>query len=440
MKHDVLTIHASDHDQCLARLRAEVVDGVDSSGVAALVGTAVHRVAESIALEVAEHPAIDQREIASRVFKQEVRRLAIPPAGVVDGLRILDKVLAFDSRIKLHAEPGWNSRPEVKWALDVDLNPFDWIVDPNTGEGAWRDEDGNPPTLSILAAGTMDLEMWTTGDEAGRLRDYKTIRAFRGPDHAFEDFQLRLYTFAEFIRRPAMQECNTGFSMLRHGYETTADFVRGDEWAWSTETQLRAIRDQRERAVESDEWPETPGPWCKYCPIAHKCVKVEAMRAQGEMPPDLPHAEIINRWKALQALADEYEEAAKAPFQDEHHDAPVLLGDARGTAFGWKDTQAWALVGDYEQTMERLRMLVPDAAWPTVFAENFRFVTEGNLPSRVKKVLGDLRVREDVRDSIVLPLTKPMLTTFRPEIPKPGIAEDATRDVIDAAIDDFLGG
>ena len=119
-RHPFLELHASDRDQCLSRLRAEL-DGAGHSGLAADIGTAVHRVAEAVTLELLEHPAADAREVAQATLKTVIRELDLPPAGIVDALEILDKALAYDSRIRLGVEPGWSGKPEVRWALDADL-------------------------------------------------------------------------------------------------------------------------------------------------------------------------------------------------------------------------------------------------------------------------------------------------------------------------------
>jgi hypothetical protein len=243
----------------------------------------------------------------------------------------------------------------------------------------------------------------------------KTERAFRDADDAFEDWQSRLYVFAALQMFPEAQVVEFRFGMLRHGYFARAEFMRGDPWQWTVKTRLRAIREQRERAVASNVWPETPGPWCGWCPIMHRCASLEAVRAVGTVPPDLDVAELARRWKGLTKLADDYGDEVKARFQ--LRDDAVPLGDAKGTVLGLKPVAGWSCVHEYEETLERVRELVPAGAWPTVFAENFRFIYETHFASKVQKVLKSLKVSDDVMDSIVVPVTKTQLTTFRPDPP-----------------------
>lgn len=443
MRHPLLELHASDKDQCLARFKA-TMDGADTTGLPALVGTAVHRVAEAVTLELMEHAAADPREIAAAAFKRAVRDLDLPPAGVVDGLAILDRVLAFDSRIALRVEMGWSGRPEFRWAIDEEFK----VVEP-CAECVQGLIDPLPPTpckacggtgwsRPTLAAGTIDLIEWTSTRRKLRVTDWKTERGFRSADDAFEDWQARLYVYAALQHFPEAQTVEFRFGMLRHGYHARAEFVRGDPWQWSVEVRLRAMREQREQAVEENSWPETPGPWCEWCPIMHRCAALECLRASGAVPPDLEPDEMARRWKALQRLAGEYEAAVKARFEEDGHDEPIPLGDTRGTVLGFKPVQGWSLVHDYAETIERVRDLVPEGAWAQTFAENFRFVTEANFPARVRGVLRDLRVTEDVTDTIVIPVTKTQLTTFCPDPPAHGAP--ATLDEADELIDDIFGG
>lgn len=421
MRHDPLEIHASDRDECLARFKAEVVDGLDSVNSAGKVGTAIHRVAEAVTLELIEHPMAAARDVAAAEFFRAAKELDIPPGGVVDGLAIMDRVLAFDSRIALRVEMGWSGRPEVRWALDGEFK----IVEPCGNCGGTVPDELAPPCRNCathfgwsrptLAAGTIDLLEWTSTKLNLRVTDWKTERGFRDADDAFEDWQARLYVFAALQMYPEAQTVEFRFGMLRHGYFARAEFLRGDPWQWTVETRLRAIREQRERAVSSNVWPETPGPWCGWCPIMHRCASLAAVREAGTVPPDLALAELARRWKGLTKLANDYGDEVTARFTE--RDDAVPLGDAKGTVLGYKPTAGWSCVHEYDETIARVRDLVPAGAWPTVFAENFRWVYEAHFASKVQKVLKALKVSEDVMDTIVVPVTKTQLTTFRPDPP-----------------------
>ena len=447
-RHPFLELHASDRDQCLSRLRAEL-DGAGHSGLAADIGTAVHRVAEAVTLELLEHPAADAREVAQATLKTVIRELDLPPAGIVDALEILDKVLAYDSRIRLGVEPGWSGKPEVRWALDADMEivpPCDHTLGEILACADGAKAEAQPVACArcrahpgwsrpTLAAGTIALLVWN--GTALRVSDYKSERGFRSPDNAFEDWQARLYCLAAFAMFPEARTCEFRFVMLRHSYNATADFVRGDPWAWSVETRLRAMREQRERAVAEQRFPETPGPWCSWCVRMHVCGALDALRTQGTVPEDSNPPELARRWKALQRLTGEYEKHVEALFEDHERDEPIVLGDARGSVLGWKPTQAWELVEDYESTLARLRDFVPAEAWQTTWETHFRFCLEKDFAGRVRKVLKDLRVTEDVLDTFVLPIAKPMLKVFVPEVTAAAVAP--TLEDVDELVDRYFG-
>jgi hypothetical protein len=443
VRHDFLTIHASDPHACLACAKAKILDGLDTEGEPAKTGTAVHRVAETVAHEVAERPLADVHEIARAELKTQSRVLKMSAGAVVDAAAMLRACLALDSRVTLWPRMGWSGRPEWKWALDEDLE----VVEPCGacgGDGPNGDQD-TPPCSTCngtgwsrptLAAGTIDLAEWVDSGRGGLAwRDYKTtVQMFSATD-AFESFQVRLYGVSLFRRFPEAQRGEGGFSMLRHGYVALADFVRGDLWEEQTVEQVRAEREVRRGAVETGLFPETPGLDCHYCPVLLKCQTARryaemGAEAIGALAPD----EAARAWLAAKAIAARLEKFVRAHV--EATGLPIALRDPHGNVLGFKEVEGKETLLSYESTMEALRTFgMTDA----MFVDHFRFVAPNHFAARVRKVASEiLRLDRETLERLVVPVTKTEFTTYVPApLPKPVALMDGDElfDHIDKLLD-----
>lgn len=421
MRHDILECHQSDPSECLAAFKAKVIDGLDTPGDPAKIGTLVHKVAERLAVAKSGEAFADVFAIARDVIRTEGLRLALSPAALVDAVEIVEAILGDGSRINLWPEMGWQGEAESRWGLRLDTSKGDegtfvYVADPSE---------------PCYAAGTIDLLEWSPGGAVVRVRDWKTSRQKFSGDDAWESFQARLYAYAMLRRFPEAKSIEFTYGMLRHGYYSRpVDFVRGDPWEWGVETRLRATREQRERALASGSWPESAGPWCSYCPIRWKCASFLAVVAMGDEVPDEWDARTI----AL-ALG-----AAKIAVRDlgkrarsivEQTQRPIVLDSTTGLALGFKPTNSLETVLTYEQTMDRLRVYGMTKAQEI---EHFRFVASNHYAARVKKVASDvLRIGREELESLVVPIADVEFTTFTPD-PVPEEDRPVTLD----EIDDFL--
>lgn len=417
MKHPILEIHASDHDQCLRRLHAEIVDGKDTGSEAASVGTAVHRVAEQISLFRAEFPMGDIGDVATRALAAAREDLKMSAGAVLDAAEIVASLLAEDSRMDVGIAMGWNGVPEAKWSLvDVD--------------GGLEYREGHVD--GAVAAGTIDLLEWS-GNEA-RVTDWKTKRQMLSSEDAWQDWQPRLYAYAVLRKFPDVDRVTFRYGMLRHRYYAQAEFLRGDPWEWGVERTLAAIRQEREGAAASGQWAERLGSWCAHCPIMWKC---EALRKAAEDGTTvigvLPPAELAARGLAMEKAAEKLRQAAEAVVVE--GEAGLPLGDAKGTHFGFKPGEGLVLVKGYDETLAELRRI---GMTREMEVEHFRHCLEHHLPGRVKKVMSALRVpKGDVLwDTLLMPITKFTVTAYVPE-PKES-ADTLSADEFDARVRNYF--
>ena len=423
MKHPVLETHQSDAVGCLARFKAEVIDGVDSHGEAAKVGTVLHRVAEGLSTWRVDRAAADPTTMAFTLLREQALLLKLSPAAVADAVSILETVLAPDSRLSLWARPGRNGVAEMRWGL---------YPHPESGELVATDDAD--PEREFYAAGTIDLLEWTGGAAGVTVTDWKTTLVMLSAEDAWQSWQGRLYAYA-VLRLPGFEraeEVTFRLALLRHGYAVEAVFRRGDPWERGVEERLASIRASRERALASGVWEETLGPWCAWCPVMGRCEAQKAAAAQGEEALaglDLPTA--ARTMLGLEARAKVLRKRVRAAV--EKTGDPVPLEDPHGTVLGFVPTQGWETVQSYEQTIDALRLYgLTDAQ----FVEHFRFVAPNHWPSRVRKVLKqELGADEGTIDSLVIPVTKSEFTTYVPE----RVLESARPATIED-LDRLLGG
>lgn len=421
MRHPILEIHPTDAHGCMAKLKATLIDGMDTSGDAAKVGTALHRVAEALTFELAEHPAADKWDVGRKAVALAARELEMSPAAYADALMLLEKVLAPESRVDLHPTPGWSGSAEYRWFLVERDGDLIGVTALSEGEEAF-------------ASGTIDLLQWTPGFGVVRIDDFKTKRQMLGPEDVWESFQMRVYAFA-ILRIPCFAKCERiegRLVMLRHGYTTTADFIPGDPWEQQVEEHLYAIHEARKKCVAEDKWPATSGPWCQYCPVRHKCDVVAAVVKSGGVPDGTP-SEMARALGAVKSIVGDLDDMVRELVDGDELNAPIPLGDPLGTVLGYKPSQGWEVLLPYEETMQRLREL---GMTKDLEIEHFRFVAANHYPSRVKKVLKDvLRVDPDTLEQLVIPISNMTFTTYRPEKKAAAATTFTDLDEVERALD-----
>jgi len=414
-RHPALEVHASDTDGCARRFQAVLLEGLDTSNEPAKIGTAVHAAAEAILLARAQTPIIDALAVGAAEIRKQATRLDLAPGSVFDALDILERVLAPDSRISLWPDIGWSGESETRWGLVDDGESFVYVPDPDT---------------ECDAAGTMDLVQWQ--GTTARLDDYKTKRGFLSSQDAYDSWQLRLYAFALLRRFPRIEEVDVGFLMLRHGYRASAILVRGDPWEEGVALRIRTIREERRRILDAGRFPETPGPWCHYCPVLFRC---EAQRAAAEQGASalagLDDSEAARLWLGAKALVTALDKHVRGAF-DASDCTPIPLNDPHGTVLGFKPIAGVETLQSYERTMERLRQFGMSRVME---AENFRFVAAHHFAGRVRDVLKELRVGEEIADELVTPVAKQRFTTF---VPDP-VARELTLEELEARFDRLMG-
>jgi len=412
-----MEVHASDVDGCARRFHAVLVLGADTSGEPAKIGSAVHHAAAEITAMRETEPMCNAIEVGTAALLHYARESGMAPGSVLEAIEILERVLAPESRLSLWPDMGWTGESESRWGLVYDGDDFRYVHD---------------PIEPCDAAGTMDLIQHNQNGRIVRIDDYKTVLSHPSPEDAYEAWQLRLYAFAALRRFPKADSVDVGFVLLRHGYRAAATLARGDPWETGVARRIRAVREERERILAADEFPEQPGPWCHYCPVMMRC---EAIRAAAEMGAEvhmaLPIGEAARVWLAAKALASRLERHVKGHAEASEWQ-PIDLGDAHGTVLGMKPVPGYEVVMDYDRTLARLRQL---GMKPETEIEEFRFVARNHYASRVRRVLKALRMPPEIEDGLVEPITTHQFTTFVPEDRAP----ELTLEEIEARFDRNMG-
>lgn len=368
-RNEALVIHKSD-PTCLARYKAERIDGTQSDNEAAKIGTACARACEALAY-VGEDE-IDN-EAKMKIAREAIEASALASNLSSDGRRkaneIMERALSPSSRLRFGRPSGWSSSAEWRWALDRDFRPLNDPDDPRA-----------------VAAGTCDLVEW---DEAGgnvRVTDDKTTLHFQSADDLLFAWEPRVYALAA-LQVFGVNVITFRWRNLRHGYAVRAEYRRSDPWFEQTKARILDLRAEREVAVEMGAWTPTMGPDCGFCPIKLKCPAIAEAAAQGRaIAPALEPGEIARRAMGFRALASAYETAAEAVIEETQ--APIDIG--HGLSWGMKPVTKWTMgiryEGDgwYDRLMRDLRDL---GMTPAQEVEWFRFVPAHNVPGAVKTAL-----------------------------------------------------
>jgi len=418
---DPRVIHKSD-PTCLARYKAERIDGVESENEAAKVGSACARACEALAYLGEEADAAERAHVARQAVDAASLDLAMSPDATHRAREIMERALAPTSRLRFgHPTDGWKSSAEWRWALGPDWKPLQ-----------------DPDDSSAIAAGTCDLVLWH--EEEGRVIvvDDKTTIHRQTQDELRHAWEPRVYCLAAIqvfgVRRVTFRWRN-----LRHGYAVQLEFDREDPWFESTKERILELRTAREVALEMDAWPETLGPDCAYCPVRHRCGAMRSAATSGRViPPDLHPRIIGQRMLALRALVADYERRAEELVEATQQ--PIDLG--AGIGLGMRPATVWGLVPRFEGPAgyDRLMRELADLGMTEAQrVEWFRFCPEHLLGSRVRRALYALldpkvagRAIED--SSYVEPSTRFELGPWLPATGKRPPARD-----LDEILDDSWG-
>lgn len=371
-RNEALVIHKSD-PTCLARYKAERIDGIQSDNEAAKIGTACARACEALAYVGEDEVDTDAKlKIARDTVEATALEIDLSSDGRRRALEIMERALAPTSRLRFGRPTGWNSSAEWRWALDANFKPL---------------EDPDDPRA--IAAGTCDLVEW---DEAGgsvRVTDDKTTLHFQSADDLLYAWEPRVYALAA-LQVFGVNVVTFRWRNLRHGYTVKAEYRRDEPWFEQAKARIRDLRAEREVAVEMGAWTPSMGPDCGFCPVKMKCPAILEAASQGRViAPALEPGEIARRLMGLRAITSAYETAAEVALEESM--APIPIG--HGLSWGMKPTTRWTMGvryegGDwYDRLMRDLRDL---GMTPAQEVEWFRFVPAHQVPSAVKSALHEL--------------------------------------------------
>lgn len=300
---------------CLARYKAEIIDGAGTDGPYSQLGTAVHAAIEAAfrGTVTGNREPLDCALEGLDVWIDEHEE-SVSPWVEIEAMEMLRKAYHPDSRLWLRLPHGQTTTVEQTWFLDEEFRPV-------TDESA------------AAYAGRFDILQY--GSDGLRLRDVKTIMAMPGKAFIPADIQARVYAMAALAIIPQATEVTFSLILIRHDYETRHVFVRGEPWERQIKRWLRDVRAAVVRAEESDVWPATPGEGCKWCPVRHECEALTSLIETGTVSADDCAVGAARIFLAMNALVGDAGRAAKAYAED--GDIPVGIGKALGFVAGVKD-------------------------------------------------------------------------------------------------------
>lgn len=297
---------------CLARYKAERIDGLDGDMIPYMRGTCVHFCVEAGFVASAagnEDPYAAAKNALDRWWQENGAKL--PPGVYADCQRILATAYGEESSLWLRL-PGRGQKVnvEVEWHLDADFKPCD--------------------ASRAAFSGRWDYVEW--GEKGVRVRDWKTSMIRPSNEDVATDVQARIYALAALALFPDAPDVRFSLDMLRHGYAASWTFVRGEPWEEQTRRYLRRMRSVIAWAMDVDEWPETPGDGCGWCARRHKCETLGRLIAQGSLPDDASPEHVARTYLAAKSLASEAERKARKIAEDVN----VPIGEGR--VLGFKPT------------------------------------------------------------------------------------------------------
>lgn len=389
MRHPLVEVHASNPD-CLARLHANLVDP-EPSGIAATIGTMAHRAIEEYTIAQEAHSGVDPMAVTRSVLRTAVARgdRSVTERVVEETIEVMAGAFGPKSELKFTLRGnGWKTVSEWRWALDEDFQPIapcgmcggtlpDELAPPCrncAGHFGWESE----PAYS----GTVDRLEWHAAKGLIIAYDWKSTLAGDSSEDVKSDRQARYYALAILATFAGAKEVTFRKVFLRLGYPASWTFRAGDPWQDATREVLTLRRTRRLEAIERNEWPETIGLDCRWCPLIYRCTAQKQARARGSMP-DATATERANAYIGLSAQLTELKASLVREVQ--MTGIPIPLDTPDGEVLGKAPATRWLLKNTYEQTMNSLEAL---GMTSEMKERNFRYVLEHFIASRVRKVLG----------------------------------------------------
>ena len=304
---------------CLARFKVERLDGIDTSGIWAQVGTAVHA-------------AIEAGYRGSATGNREPLDCALDGLGEwwaaqtgvalkvkVEAETMLRTAYGPDSNIWLRLPGrGQSVQAEYRWAMDAEFA----AVPVGDERAAYE--------------GIIDYVEW--GPKGVTLADHKTIRRMVSNVELAEDIQGWLYCLWG-LSQFAAPSVTWKMNLIRHGYSARTKFKRGDPWETRAKRLFTDVRLAVIRAHETGEWPATPGDGCDWCPIRHKCPELGALVAMGSVPEDASPETVARMHLALTPVAAQ----AKRLAEKFAENAPIPVGIGKVLGFKPVVNKEWTV-------------------------------------------------------------------------------------------------
>lgn len=441
---DLAECHQSDAT-CLARFHHNATTD-EPSGHAATVGTLAHEIIEAYTYAQASTPSIDPMSVVREVLAARLADPEVTHSVVEDCVAIMAGAFGKNSDLDFRLRDGWTIVPEWRWALDEGLQPIapcavclqapraDEILECNEclrdGRRGWSSKPAH--------AGTIDRLQWSDKVAVIIVDDWKSSLIHESGDDVRGDRQARRYALAVLAHFPNATAVRFRKVFLRHGYPAPWTFVRDEPWHTATALAMKAQRTKRLAAIAADQWPETMGEDCDYCPLIFRCEAQKLRRLTGSEPTE-PLEQQVNVLLGLRTHVKALESRLRLHV-DVH--GPIPMKDDEGHVFGGKPLDGWRVTKDYEQTLADLDAL---QMTPEQRVEWFRFCAKHHFAGRVKKALETLVGRQSAKQWIeagewLEPMTETEFSMWLPpETAAPSVGP-ATIEDLDDLIDRAMGG
>lgn len=295
---------------CLARFKAEVVDGVPTGSPYASLGSAVHAAIEAglRGSYAGNREPLDCALEGLDVWWAQREPATSPPWVYAEAERLLRASYGPESWLHLGRAPrGQQVAAEQGWHLDEEFRAVQ-------------------PEQPHAYAGRFDLIEW--GPRGVTVRDYKTTFEMRSARDIETDEQARVYALAALALFGAVDEVRFELLMIRHGYSARHTFKRGEPWERQTQRWLRAVRSAVALAEETGEWPETIGDGCRWCPVRYKCGALRAAVEHGTVSAESEPEAVARLYLAAKGVTSQAEAVARA--WAEESPIPVGIGKVLG--------------------------------------------------------------------------------------------------------------
>jgi len=398
VRHPPMEIHQSSAqliENCPRLFKAKVIDGLDDSNRWSRIGSACHVVAQRLnAAETdawGDPPGGGLPSLARAVLDEQVDAGAIDKSEREECEAVL--VHAFTRKMQFGFGPGWEVWNELTWRMREDFTHIPHgVTEPAAYSGTWDRLQRHPEFgVSIV--------------------DYKTSAAAMTGTELSQDFQARTYALAAMTLFPDVRTVTLMWGYLRVGRWARAVFDRDGTWMGQTKARLIAARARVAAHLELDQWPETLGLGCKYCPLADECATfVTAVRAPYPPADALSVEQQAARVVALSRHLQTLERSVRA-YARSH--GPIPLG---GACIGYKPVEKLEPAVSYEETLAELRTI---GMTPAQEIEWFRFVREADFPGRVRSALWELNpaTAKGWMQELLSPYTGSKWGIFEPEPP-----------------------